>query len=251
MNGIGAINWVTGILVIIFTVINLKIYHKLFRVYYFNLGQGLFKEIFFSIIISVFETGIIMTLFAGALSVIGKIILIILKIVLILAAVLVVVGIIGKIIQVISEKNGSGSGLDNSMQKWKTFAADKAKKFREKTEEVRKTAEQKDSVQGTENVATPYNEAQMFICKKCGRKFSEGNMKFCIYCGEELEKEQELVVEVEESEGAVKMNACPQCGQELTENGNFCIFCGTKVDREEKSQDSGNTEESEENYVLP
>lgn len=251
MNGIGAINWVTGILAIVFTVINLKIYHKLFHVYYFDLGKGLFKEIVFSFIISVFETGIVMTLFAGALSVIGKIILAILKIVLILAAVLVVIGIIGKIIQVISEKSGTESSPDNPMQKMKDFVDDKAKKFKEKAEEVRKTAGQKDGVQGTENTTASHNEMPMIVCKKCGRKFSDGNMKFCISCGEKLEKEPEPVDEPEESVETAKMNVCPQCGQELPENGNFCIFCGAKVDREEKSQEAGKTEESEENYVLP
>ena len=49
------------ILVVIFTVINLRIYHKIFHVVYFNMGQALFREIFWSFFIAMFEAGVIIT----------------------------------------------------------------------------------------------------------------------------------------------------------------------------------------------
>jgi uncharacterized membrane protein len=46
-------------LIILFTIINLVIYHKCFRVVYFDLGKGIFREIFFSAFIAMFEAGLV------------------------------------------------------------------------------------------------------------------------------------------------------------------------------------------------
>lgn len=43
---------------IIYTIGVMVIYHKIFIVYYFNLGNGLFKEIFFSALIGAFLLGL-------------------------------------------------------------------------------------------------------------------------------------------------------------------------------------------------
>jgi hypothetical protein len=46
-------------LVVLFTIINLVIYHKCFNVVYFDLGKGIFREIFFSAFIAMFEAGLV------------------------------------------------------------------------------------------------------------------------------------------------------------------------------------------------
>lgn len=91
-------------LVVIFTIINLRIYHKIFHVVYFDLGQGLFREIFYSALIALFEAGIVIKFFSGVIGVIGKILLLLLKVLLILAVIAIIAGIIWKIIQVVQGK---------------------------------------------------------------------------------------------------------------------------------------------------
>lgn len=191
MNEIGAMNWITAILVIIFTVVNLKIYHKRYHVLYFDLGRGLLKEIAFSFMFALVEAGIIISFFEGALSVIGKIIMIVLKILLVLVAVAVVIGIIWKIVQVINENSGLENSEDgNSMQMFKTFIDEKTKLFKEKAYEVKRGVKTKENTESAENVSAYQYEKPMLVCKKCAKRFSDNNMKFCTYCGEKLEKEQ-------------------------------------------------------------
>lgn len=119
MNEVGAASWITLALIIIFTIINLKVYHKIFHVVYFNLGQGLFREILYSAIIAFFEAGIVIKLFLGVIGVIGKVILLLLKLLLILAVVAIIAGIIWKIIQVVQGKNGTENIFDNSRKRKK------------------------------------------------------------------------------------------------------------------------------------
>lgn len=158
MNEVGAASWITLALIIIFTIINLKVYHKIFHVVYFNLGQGLFREILYSAIIAFFEAGIVIKLFSGVIGVIGKVILLLLKLLLILAVVAIIAGIIWKIIQVVQGKNGTENIFDNLRKRKKKDISD--------------------------------NKAAMNVCKKCGKEFS-ADEKNCVYCGEKLEQESE------------------------------------------------------------
>lgn len=207
----GAASWMTLVLVIIFTVINIRIYHKLFQVVYFNLGRGLFKEIFFSLFIAFFEAGIVIKLFAGIIGIVGKGILIILKLLLILAVVAIVVGIIWKIVQIVQGKSGKENILDDLMHKNTSMTSE--------------------------------NKEMTNVCKKCGKRFPN-DKKFCIYCGEKLEKEESLDnsdeknMETTDSEDTMKEAACPKCGKTLTGNGKFCIFCGEKIENKEQVPDN-------------
>lgn len=158
MNEVGAASWITLALIIIFTIINLKLYHKIFHVVYFDLGQGLFREIFYSAIIAFFEAGIVIKLFSGVIGVIGKVILLLLKLLLILVVVAIIAGIIWKIIQVVQGKNGTENIFDNLRKRKKKDISD--------------------------------NKAAMNVCKKCGKEFS-ADEKNCVYCGEKLEQESE------------------------------------------------------------
>ena len=49
-----------GILVILFTIVNLVLYHKVFSVVYFDLGKGLWKEFLASFLLAFFEAGIVL-----------------------------------------------------------------------------------------------------------------------------------------------------------------------------------------------
>lgn len=158
MNEVGVTGWVTLALIVIFTIINLRIYHKIFHVVYFDLGQGLFREIFYSALIALFEAGIVIKFFSGVIGVIGKILLLLLKVLLILAVIAIIAGIIWKIIQVVQGKKGTGNIFDTLRNRKKPDISD--------------------------------SEETMNVCKKCGKEFSTDE-KNCVYCGEKLEQESE------------------------------------------------------------
>lgn len=61
------------IAVIVLTVINLVIYHKVFQVLYFDLGKGLLKEIVVSVFLAIIELSVILWVFKGIASVVGGI----------------------------------------------------------------------------------------------------------------------------------------------------------------------------------
>jgi len=124
MNEVGVTGWVTLALIVIFTIINLRIYHKIFHVVYFDLGQGLFREIFYSALIALFEAGIVIKFFSGVIGVIGKILLLLLKVLLILAVIAIIAGIIWKIIQVVREKNGTENIFKDLKKRKKTDISD-------------------------------------------------------------------------------------------------------------------------------
>ncbi len=246
-NEVGVMNWGVLILVIIFVIINFKIYHKLFHVYYFS-AVGFLRELLFCFMIALVEAGIIIKLFSGALGIvsgilggIGKLILGLLKILLILAAVAAVIAVIYRIVQAVGGKKDTETGTEkgnHSAEELKTLVSDKAKAFKEKINKPESKTENK-----TENEITPaaQREENALICPNCGKEFPE-NMKFCSYCGGKLEKKQikevqEALPAETEEQNAVQtkevMNNCPKCGKELPKNGNFCIYCGEKIAKEE------------------
>lgn len=248
-NEVGVMNWGVLILVIIFAIINFKIYHKLFHVYYFS-TVGFLKELLFCFIIALMEAGIIIKLFSGALGIvssilggIGKLILGLLKILLILAAVAVVIAVIYGIVQAVGRRKGTENGTEegnHSVEELKTLVSSKAKAFKEKINKPESKTENK-----TENEIAPAAQSaeSVMICPKCGKEFPE-NMKFCCHCGGKLEKKQieevqeALPAEAEEQKAAQTketMNICTKCGKELPKNGNFCIYCGEKVAKEESA----------------
>ena len=81
------------ILVPIFTVVNLVIYHKIFSVMYFDLSQGLFKELVTAFIIAIVESALLVYF---AIS--------ILKVVIIIAIIIACIIAIIKIAAVVIEK---------------------------------------------------------------------------------------------------------------------------------------------------
>lgn len=62
--------------------------------------------------------------------------------------------------------------------------------------------------------STPAGPAATVKCPKCGAELPE-NAKFCLSCGEKIEKAEAGMV------------ICPECGQQ-TPKGKFCIHCGHK-----------------------
>lgn len=68
----------------------------------------------------------------------------------------------------------------------------------------------------------------MVKCGSCGLEVSD-DLENCPNCGNDLNKSEEIVVEVEDS------LKCNNCGAELKEGNSFCPKCGNKIESEEKT----------------
>lgn len=147
------------VILIVLTIINWRIYHRLFRVVYFNLGRGLFTEIFWSLMAAILEYGLLATVFvkilgflANIFSFLGGVVAFILKLGLVLAVVSIVVLAISKVIALI--KGNSTSASTDFEENKQDYAKDQNQMF----------------------------QAQKEVCHKCGQEISNG-ARFCVFCG--------------------------------------------------------------------
>ena len=200
--------------IVIFMIINLVIYHKIFSVTYFNLANGCFTEIFFAWLVAMLEMGIILAvgkfILGGILKFLGfagKIIIIVLVISLVLFAV-------SKIVQLIKGKD--------------TEEADKANNDFIQNDEVNEDEKEESEAipldvevvtydAGTEEsgaILEKQSNIRMMVCTSCGKAINE-NDKFCYFCGNKITK--------------MDMTVCANCGKPITENAKFCYYCGEKI----------------------
>ncbi|MGB9978615.1 zinc-ribbon domain-containing protein [Methanobacterium sp.] len=70
------------------------------------------------------------------------------------------------------------------------------------------------------------NKRDEVICSKCQTVNLE-NAKFCIGCGNELNKLPVYTLKINESKS--NMIICPECGTENKLNSKFCIGCGSNL----------------------
>lgn len=83
----------------------------------------------------------------------------------------------------------------------------------------------------------------MKYCYYCGREL-EDEAKFCDYCGAKLDEDEEVFSEESnEEQSAVKI--CPGCGKANVIDAVCCQNCGTKVDQEMFGQAASAAENSE------
>lgn len=207
--GIGAV-----IAIIIMMIVNLYLYHKIFRVTYFNLGKGIIMELIFAWLAAMIEVAlfgkIITSLFTGIFKLLGVVI----KVALIILAIAAVLFIVWKIVQVIKGKsNGTPdetkANSDNYLQT-NTYNA-----TGEKVEGYEKN-EKAPTEQETEIMANINNGIRMNICTNCGTALADDAI-FCSKCG--------FHIKVEET--VVKYVFCSECGTRLPSDALFCDNCGT------------------------
>lgn len=236
------------ILVVIFTVINLRIYHKIFHVVYFNMGQALFREIFWSFFIAMFEAGVIITCIEPILNGVLKLLGILGKILLIVLAVSIVTFVIWKIVLMIKGKTDtdavSENGKDDTQTNQDIFEQNKSgteaqyvgqqnpastdnndvkeeagnRKAELETEGSKETLKLSHGTKETFNIQ---KEIHMAACKSCGKSI-DMNAKFCKYCGAKKEVRNE-------SDMKTDIFTCPNCGKTIARNANFCHYCGEKI----------------------
>lgn len=180
------------ILVVVLTVLNLILYHKVFNVFYFDLGRGLTRELVTSFFIAIIEASLIMHF--------GKIALVIIGIILLL------IGVLFAIKEIIATVKEGKEWYVNIKEKIEKRKADKAAgetvSNKPTTQEpiVAINNQQKDSdsisyiepvtmLEGTSREVIKEKEeiksetkSEFMFCPHCGEKISR-TAKFCNYCG--------------------------------------------------------------------
>lgn len=180
------------IAIIIMTIVNLHLYHKMFKVVYFDLGRGLFMELFFACFIAVIEVALFASLIKAVFSGVLKLLGVVVKIVLIIAAVSIAAFLIWKIVQVIKRKVNKASNEEASnetTQNYDTYAqtstdADNDPRFvnPETYEAVPTEQKIEQETRAAESVQTAISKIP---CRTCGKLISQG-AAFCPSCGSKV-----------------------------------------------------------------
>ena len=155
------------ILVPIFTVVNLVIYHKIFSVMYFDLSQGLFKELVTAFIIAIFESALLVYF---AIS--------ILKVVIIIAIIIACIIAIIKIAAVVIEKKEEKNKTEFAEEQDVTSEMQEDESVFETKNASENTSEENDNRVNNENISANGK----IKCPWCGKEIS-ATAKFCNYCG--------------------------------------------------------------------
>lgn len=169
-----------GVLLIAFTIINFIIYHKIFTVWYFNLGDGLYHELLGCLLVAMFECAIIIT--------VGPIVLGI------ILAIALIVGVIAGIKETragfkkFKEKQESESfninnknSQDIEIKNAQTWTKKTSRKNGNQTVNLRP-----EDVEWIVPEETKKGDSMMY-CPFCGKQIERG-ARFCNFCGENINK---------------------------------------------------------------
>lgn len=174
-------NFVICVVVLFFTVLNLVLYHKLFDVYYFSLGNGLAKEIGASVCVAIVETALVMYIGGYVLAIFG---------------IIVVIALIVKAIKKFTGGSEAGEGVNATQGESSTTdtaAAAKAK-MNELKETITSNVHKVESAIKTEIDAVKSDDEKVvqenstktvsdeMFCPHCGEKILR-TAKFCSHCG--------------------------------------------------------------------
>lgn len=246
------------IAIIVLIVINLNIYHKLFQVTYFNLGRGIFSEIFYAWIVSMLELGLIIAIGKLLFGAIFKILGVIGKIALVVLALALIVFIIWKIMQFVkgkankeetNENNNELTQINQEMNgeneaNWETRNSE--------VEDNNEGTEENGVLSGIELTEVGPNKVKIIKIVRDATNLSLSEVKDLVESMPPIlirvSKEDADIVKTQlESEGAkaalkvlpesetvaeknnVHRVACVSCGKMINEDAKFCNFCGNKV----------------------
>jgi len=206
-----------AILVVFFMILNLVIYHKIFSVFYFDLGKGLLKELIGSFLLACLETGLVVKVGGYALIGIG---------------IILVIAIIKKIVGKVSKKDDSSSDDDIPSTENATTGNDEiqSKNTTESTTESVCLEEGHDDVVPVETalnyVKSNISQWSKVEAIKYFRDATGTDLKTAkeyidpLYEPVSIPKNEEVIVEKKE-----KM-FCPYCGKQILRTVKFCNFCG-------------------------
>ena len=247
--------------ILIFTVINLIIYHKVFTVTYFNLSKGCFTELFYAWIAAMFEVGLIVLLGRTVLSGLLKVLGFAGKLLLIVLAIALAVFVVSKIVQIIKGK----SDTEETGKKDVDFVPGNQETDEGKESEGTELHSESETVaedvkiEETENVydieLTEAGDNKVKVIRVVrdmtglglaeAKDFVESSAKTLKgISGEKadairnrLESEGAKVImrlsqdskTVTDKKDNIQMVACSSCGKMISENAKFCNFCGKKT----------------------
>lgn len=225
--------------ILIFTVINLIIYHKVFTVTYFNLSKGCFTELFYAWIVAMFEVGLIVLLGRTVLSGLLKVLGFAGKLLLIVLAIALAVFVVSKIVQIIKGK----SDTEETGKKDVDFVPGNQETDEGKESEGTELHSESETV--AEDVKIEETENVYDIGLAEAKDFVESSAKTLKgISGEKadairnrLESEGAKVImklsqdskTVTDKKDNIQMVACSSCGKMISENAKFCNFCGKKT----------------------
>lgn len=221
---------ITGILWIFFIIFNLVIYHKIFKVYYFNLGRGLMKELIASIFFASIETAIALR--------IGKYVLIVIGIILVIGFIVMKFG------QREEEKQGQTEQPDAQSVKPKSTEEQHSKEVNTNSiEPITSKVTENEDIESTNKI--PISEAMKIIKEKYDSNNKvEAIKEFRKLTGLGLKESKEIIDQILSSpssksvfqEPEVTQNVmkeheekkiyCAHCGEKILLSAKFCNYCG-------------------------
>lgn len=244
--------------IIIFMIINLVIYHKVFTVKYFNLGRGCFTELFFAWLVAMFEVGLIVLLGKTVLGGLVKVLGFAGKLFLIVLAISLAVFVISKIVQIIKGMPADETDKTNTDFVPNNQEMDEEKESEDMPLEVEEAAsdiEMEEAEEALDIKVTEIGPNKVKVIKVIrettglglaeAKDFVESSAKTLKRVPREkadnikakLEAEGAKVIlklpqelkAVPGKQHNVHMVACTNCGKMIKEDAKFCNFCGSKI----------------------
>lgn len=205
-----------AVILVVLIIINLILYHKMFRVYYFNFGFSLIAEIIGAALASVAEImlfSMLLNLVGTAVVAVGTVILWILLGALGIGAVY----FMGKTIyRLIKNKKGTNSAKMEEGTEGTKAQKKSADDYKRKVRNIFKDKESPSA----ENPS--YEEDTL---ENVGETYSKSEEK--VQIKEEKFIQEEPIILGQEQKGQKKGNMfCVYCGKEIPRNVKFCSYCG-------------------------
>lgn len=206
----------------VLVIVNIILYHKIFRVYYFDVGKGLINEFICAVIFAILEIALFMwlgswivSLIVGVVSLVGTVILWIVLGVLGIGAIYFGGKAIRKFIKQRQEKSDDtkeGEYTEKREQFKKTV-----NEYKEKAQNVFKRQPlSSDEETKNRNEETSQKPEEVFLKPdKEGEKEEKQNHEYNLSALDSLQEEQEA-----------EMVFCVYCGKKISSEARFCSFCG-------------------------
>lgn len=227
------------ILVVVFMIINLVIYHKIFTVTYFNLGKGCFQELFFAWLVAMLEMGFVVTIGKNIFGALFKLLGFVGKLFLILLVIAFVAFIVWKLTQFLKGKVDGETIKDNISN----FTQNNENMTSQETQshmEMDGSTDTKDNVTEADIELTEANQEKSTGINNV-RRTAESNLekvKDFVDNAPKMVKESvfkqkteeiKAKAESEDVKDTQKKMICRSCGKLIDREAKFCIFCGKEI----------------------
>lgn len=223
------------ILVVVFMIINLVIYHKIFTVTYFNLGKGCFQELFFAWLVAMLEMGFVVTIGKNIFGALFTLLGFVGKLLLILLVIAFVAFIVWKLVQFLKGKVDGDTIKDSTFN----FTQNNEKLPSQETQshmEMDGSTDTNDNVTEADIELTEDNleKVKDFVDnvpkmerESAFKQKTEENIK-------DVQKSLQEAINTPNIQKTMNAVTCRNCGKLNNEGATFCIFCGKKIENDTK-----------------